>query len=407
MPSLTPLETALAIVAVLAAVGLVLYYFRDASRYSGFEEISADVRQISRALGGEVFRDGADLVISGNYGRLPAVIRFSYLENTPGMNIQVKAPATFALSCTPRNADVPGAEGRVPIKLSDTNFDARFITRTDFPTQARMFLGGGPRLVKAVTKLCCSAKTYFTISPGSMELSELVIPSPYTGSHVLQHLESMKLLAAELRQMPGADRVKVQRITRDKYAVARAAIVVGVIVAVGAVVAANRDTTASAPTQMEADPLPAGLYPVDAAYIRNLQGWRLATEADLDPNVRGWLRGQRIAFEGRMEARFSPDGRPDVAYVLRNESGAWRVILLVDGQNRYDATWESLAGVAIFSRFSLPNLQWTGPPPEGVENDGMLLIRSAEDPASGLVVFPAGNRIISAAPANYQSIRLQ
>jgi hypothetical protein len=407
MPSLTPLETALAIVAVLAVVGLIAYYFRSTAQFSGFEEIAADVRQIRRAIGGEIFRDGADLVISGNYGQLPAIVRFSYLENTPGLNIQVKAPATFALSCAPRGGDTPGAEGRLPIKINDLQFDSRFTTRTDFPTQARMFLGAGPRVVSALKKLCCSTKTYFSISPGSMELSELVIPSPYTGGHVLQHLESMKALARLLQEMPGAERVKVARITRERYALGRVAIAIGVLAAIAAVVAANRNLTAGAEPPGLEEHLPAGILPLDAPALGEVKGWRLATEDDLGSDVRGWLRAERRPFQGRIEGQFSAEGGPrDVAYVLRNEAGAWRVVLLAHGEKIYDVTWEELAGVTRFSRFSLPGMEWAGVPLEEVETDGLLLIRRPNDLASGLAIFPKENRIVSASPVNYQAVRL-
>jgi hypothetical protein len=407
MPSLTPLETALAIVVVLAAIGVILYYFRHSAQFSGFEEIEPEVRHIRRAVSGEVFRDGADLVISGQYASLPVLIRFSYLENTPGLNIQMKAPATFALSCTPRASDAE-PEGRVPIKLSDPVFDSRFTTRTDYPLQAKMFLGAGPQVPAAIKKLCSSANTFFSITAGNMELSELVIPPAYAGRHVTEHLQSLRTLARALAEMPGADRVAIKRVPRDRYAVARVAIAIGVIAAIAAVAMATRDMApgATAIPAAEFTP-PEGVLPLDAAAIPNLDGWRLATAEDFDPAAAAWLRAQRIQPAGRFKGRFSPQGGPrDVAYVLRNDAGAWRVVLLADGQNRYDATHDQLAAVARFPAAALAGAQWAGPAPEDVEHDGILLIRRPGDRASGLALFLHGQRLLSAVPANYEALRL-
>ena len=139
----------------------------------------------------------------GQSVQLPAVVRFSYADNTPGLNIRMKAPSTFALSIVPKTAQVSEG-GRVAVRTADEMFDARFVTRTDQPTQAKMFLSGKQTLAQ-LQKLCCSSKTFLTMSNGNMELSELVIPSPYTDRHISDHLDSLLRVAAALGQMPGAD----------------------------------------------------------------------------------------------------------------------------------------------------------------------------------------------------------
>src|SRR5205085_1923187 len=96
--SLSPVQIALLIVAGLATLGVIITLVRSLMTYYGYGEISAEVKRVSRALAGEVFRDGADLVVSGKSAGEPVVVRFSNQENTPGLNIRVAAPATFQLS---------------------------------------------------------------------------------------------------------------------------------------------------------------------------------------------------------------------------------------------------------------------------------------------------------------------
>jgi len=69
-------------------------------------------------------------------------------------------------------------------------FDARFAARTDHPTQAKMLVSS-KTMRTHMEKLCCSSKSFLTMVTGSIEVSELIIPGPYTARHVLDHVESM------------------------------------------------------------------------------------------------------------------------------------------------------------------------------------------------------------------------
>jgi hypothetical protein len=51
-------------------------------------------------------------------------------------------------------------------------------------------------------------------------------------------------------------------------------------------------------------------------------------------------------------------------------------------------------------------IQWVGDAPSTPDGDGLLIVRSAADRASGLVLFVQGNRVISAVPQDYQNIIL-
>ena len=187
MGSLSPVQLALIIVGALAIIGVIATLLRGRATYSGYDEYASDIKLIASALQGQTLRDGADLVISGNYGKIPTVVRFSNAENTPGLNIVVHAPATFGLSVSPAEGQAR-EPGQSLIRTSDELWDTRFQTRTDQPSAAGMFLT--KETEKHLQRLCCSLNTYLSIGHGEIELSELVIPS-LPGKHVLDHLKSI------------------------------------------------------------------------------------------------------------------------------------------------------------------------------------------------------------------------
>jgi hypothetical protein len=408
MLSMHPVALALLILVVVGVVGFLIHIFRRGRTFSGYRELTQDAEQIAKALGGEIFRDGNDLVISGNYHKMPAIVRFSYDENTPGLNLSAKAKATFTMSIAPKGERAP--EGRVLMRTPNDMFDARFQARTDHPTQAKMFVGGKVAM-QHLQKLCCSPRTFFTISTGAMELSELTIPTPYTGHHVTDHLESMAKLARQLEDMPGAETIKVHKLEKEKSNIIRGAIVVGIIAAVITVYAATSGPRGDISVHELADTEapPAGMTPVDAAQIQRLQGWRVAREEDFAASARAWLRDNGQEISGRVTGDFSGHNVPrDVAYVLVNPEGGRRVVLIVEGVNLYDAEYPEIAGMARIPKESIAGIDWGKYPPQGTpDGDGLLIIRKREDPASGLVLFADERRIVSAVPVNYTQIRLR
>ena len=197
-----PLVIALAIVVVVAIVGALLHSMKTRQTYAGYEELKADAGMLAKRLKGEIFRDGDDLVVSGNSGKLPTVIRFSRQENTPGVMVRMEAPASFTLSVVPKGARA--TEGRVVVRTPDEMFDARFTTRSDHPTQARMFVGGKP-VITHLQRLMCGSGTFLTVTTGALELSELSIPGPYTARHLENHLESLAVLARSEERRVGKE----------------------------------------------------------------------------------------------------------------------------------------------------------------------------------------------------------
>src|SRR5947209_62762 len=84
MVTLNPMLVFLAVVILL--VGVVIHLVRKSSTLRGYSDVAQDAERLQRALKGETFRDGTDLVISGSQDKFPAMVRFSYDENTPGLN---------------------------------------------------------------------------------------------------------------------------------------------------------------------------------------------------------------------------------------------------------------------------------------------------------------------------------
>jgi len=406
---MSPIAITIIVVAVLSLVGIVISTMRGKSTFSGYEDLAADARAIAKTLTHvETFRDGNDLVISGNYQKLPTIIRFSYDENTPALNIHMKAPATFALTVVPKGARA--TEGRVMVRTSDEMFDARFTTRSDNPTQAKMFTSG-KAVMQALQKVCCSSKTFFTVTPGAIELSELTMPQPYTARHVSDHIVMMGQLARELGEMPGSESMKIRAMEREGTSlVVRGAVVLGVVAAIVTVVAATRDYGKPVPMDIgHESSLPAGILPVDAQYMARLTGWRVAEEPDFSGAAKSWLQNSDKSAQGRLAGDFTGSGgTSDAAYLLVNDdSGKRRIVLVGHGTGYYDVSFDKLDGIGLLPHRFIDRVEWAAPLPAPPDGDGLVLVLDGEDAQSALVIFLKDKKIISGKPANYQRMRLE
>ncbi len=412
-----PVTTAVLIVFFVALAGVIIVALIKHRSLSGYEALGPDARALAETLKGEFFRDGGDLVVSGHWGTLPTVIRFSHDENTPGMNIVMRAQANFTLSVVPKGARA--TEGRVLVQSNDEMFDARFQTRTDHPTQARMLLGSR-KMVQQLSKLVCSSRTFFTITTGSLELSELLIPEHNPGNHITEHLKSLGRLAEEVAAMPGAEKIKVERIKRESNKVVRVALAVGIVAAILAVVGAM-EAPPPVRAREEGAIVVEGIPPLDMPQLkgverprRNPDGspqpgvarFRLAGVEDYDAVAVAWLRSNGVAASGRIEADFSGTGSVrDAGYVLIDlETGRRRVAMLASGSNRYDATFPDVALAARVRRAVAGNIQWVGAGPQNPDGDGLLIVRQANDRASGLMLFLQGNQVVSGVPQDWQQV---
>jgi hypothetical protein len=405
MITLDPKFVVLAV--VVLAIGAIILMFRKSSTFMGYTDVAADAQRIQRAIKGETFRDGSDLVVSGSQDKLPVTVRFSYDENTPGLNIRMSAPANFTLTISPKGSQAPG-EGKTLLRTGDDMFDARFVTKTDQMAQAKMFVSGKQAL-SLMQKLCCSSKTFLSIGRGYVELSELVIPTPYTSQHIVDHLQNMSKLGLQLHAMPGAETIKITAYQREGSSIlAKAAIVVALLGGLAYFVTEARKPDTSLPglTAQAGSSVPEGVRPIDVPKLGSLDGWRLVTAGDFDPDMAAWMRGQGVQVQGRIEADFSgKNSPPDVVYVLTD--GADTRVAIISGERLLtDLRYPKLAVAAKFSKYNWNTTQWTTAPidPAG---DGLMLVTRKDDPKSGMVLFWNGKRLDNAVPQNYQRVNLQ
>jgi hypothetical protein len=405
---LHPVAISVAIIVAVVFVGAFLAYFRDRKKYDGHQEYAADARSLANKLNGEIFRDGEDLVINGTQGQSPVVIRLSFAENTPGLHIRMVAPANFRMFVLPKGART--TEGRVQVRTADDSFEARFVTRTDNPTQAKMYLGS-KGVLPELGKLGCLSKGYVTFTTGAIEQSEALVPVPNTGQHIHEHLQSMERLVKELGRMPFADRVELKPLQRERRLVLKASIVAGIIAAlVGIITAAQQPQELPLPSVGSQAHLAEGVMPNDALVMGSLTDWRAATTADLDPDAAAWARAAGQKETGRLTLNIGGASKntKDIVYLLVNEKdGQRRIILLADGKTRYDVKYSSSLGLlAVIPKANLSKVQWLSRKPEDPDGDGLLLIRKPEDRASGLVLYFSDGKLVSGVPSDYQSINL-
>ena len=403
---LNPVAISVVIIAAVVFVGAFIAYFRDRKVYGGHKEYASDAQELAKRLHGEIFRDGDDLVINGTQGGREVVVRLSYAENTPGLHIRMAAPANFRMTVVPKGTRA--SEGKVQIRTGDDSFDARFMTKSDHPTQAKMFLGSKGVLAE-FGKLGCLAHGFINISNGAIEHSEALVPAPNTGQHIREHLQSMERLAVDLARMPFADRVELKPLKRDRRWLLRLAIVAGIMTAlVGIITAAQQPAEAPLPISAAGAYVPPGMTSADASLLGSLRGWHLATADDLDPDAGSWARNAGQKATGHFNCDF--DGHQtalkDSVYLLANLDGQRRIILIVNDQVRYDVKYSSIGLLSVIPKSNLGRIQWKTPNPATPDGDAILLLRNPKDRSSGLVLYFSDGKLESAVPSDYQTISL-
>lgn len=410
MSPASPIVLAVAAVLALALIAAFIVFFRSTATFRGYRAISNDARRIARNLqDSETFRDGGDLVISGNYRKLPAMVRFSHDEQVPGMYLRMGAPASFTLSVTARSVQ---GEGRVLLRTGNDQFDSRFCVRSDYPTESRMLLADRG-FNECLGQLCCSAKTFLEMGIGALELSELMMPESEVTDHVLRHFEAMHRVAGVLAQTPGSDKIKLRPVEHDRSSTGfRAAVALGLVLALSGLgfEARKLNRPASAAEELPTDAtnhVPLGIVPADSLLIPRVQAYRLADASDLDASAVTWLRTESHEPQARITGDFSGNGvGNDVAYLLVGPNGTRRLVLLVGGENRYDSDYAFVGVVARVAKEDIRNIQWVGKPPEDVDGDGLLITTKADDLSAGLVLFSSGKHVVTGVPANYQRVNL-
>jgi len=400
-----PLALVLNIAILVGIVGIAVYWVRRFAVFLGYKAIRPDVLQIAELLKAQPLRDRSDVVLEGYYGGNPTLIRFSHRVDTPGLDIQMRVPATISFFLLPKNFATAN-QGRVLMRTGRAGLDRRFHARTDHPVEFKM-LTAGPGIKSSLEQLCCSTQTGLTIKDRVIELSELTIP-PFTANHVFDHLQSMAALAKAIHEMPGADRVKVDPLPRrgSSWPV-RVALAGGLVCLVALLFTQPYSHTQGANASINAS-VSSGITPADAVRMQQLQGWRVAQTEDFSGSGLRFLREHRLEPAGHIMADFAGRGGvPDSAYLLVDSTGRKRVNMLAKGTVAYDAIFPKVDAVARISKSALAKIQWmsAGPqfPPDG---DALLVIQNANDPTASVVLLRHGTQTLSARPADFNKIDL-
>jgi hypothetical protein len=296
----------------------------------------------------------------------------------------------------------------VLVRTTNDMFDVKFATRTDHPTQAKMVIGNRT-MMSSIEKLCCSSKTFLTLTRGTIEQSELIIPSPSTARHVIDHLDAMSRLAKGVDDIPGSEAVKVAPYQREKSApVFRIVLATGAICTLIAIFIIK--PTSAQPelkgVNENVNSAP-GVDAVDSLKIPELAGQRAAQAEDFDSTVAGWAGSANPELGGRVEMVINGDEKSDVAYWLVRADGTSRVVILRDGDKVYDANYSRVAGIARVPQDNLTNVEWRQKPAGTPVGDGLTVITPAANGLESVVLVPLQNRVTFGIPVNFQTIQLR
>ncbi|HET9837473.1 MAG TPA: hypothetical protein VFR84_04500 [Candidatus Angelobacter sp.] len=402
-----PLTVVLNIAIVVAIVGIIVYWVRLYAVFLGYKGIQPDVLQIAELLKSHAYRHGNDVVVAGHYGGFPAIVRFSHKVDTPGLDIQMRVPAGFNFSLTPK-AFSTGAEGRVLTRTGSAALDRRFSARTDDPLEFKMLTSVSTTL-GGLEQLCCSTQTGLVVRERVMELSELTIP-PFTANHVFDHLQSMLTVARSISQMPGASQIQVDPLPRrgSSWPV-RVALAGGLVCLIALLFTQPYAHIAGASARVDSPQTPtSGVSPADAARMQQLEGWHVARPDEFSLAAQRFFREHDLPRSGHIQGDFGGRGsNADSAYLLIDRAGRKRVTLLVMGTVAYDAILPQADCLARVSKNNLPRIQWSSQAPQfTAESDALLVIQNANDPAASMVLLRHGSQTYSATPADFTRIDL-
>ena len=419
MGSNIPLVIVVTILTVTAITAFIAAFVRERKTFAGYEEIQPDIQALKNRLNAEVFRDGTDLVISGSDKNTPVVVRFSYAENTPGMNIRLHAPSTMNMAVIPKNSQFFFPDNlRLNVNSPDEQFNSRFLTRADDGSAARMFFMGRS-IVKELQKALCSSRTTLNITHGALELTETTIPEPFTGRHALGHIESLMVMSAVLAQMPGAQLSQVQKPEVPKRLLTKSAIAIGAVAALLSIIGAARQmqTPPSVPKPVDkfsVEQRGAGVTAIDAQVITELENFRVVTPDEIDPSVAAWMRARGVEPQGRvpLDLKTASSASPaetaeqaDVAYLLTNPQGKRRLVILNAGRVVFDARNFGAVSLVRVPSGDMPEAAGgSAPVPQG---DGVLLVAEPSNPEKTLLLYMSGNTITNRPEPNWTQVDIR
>ncbi len=402
--TVSPEQILIFVALAVPIVTWLAYQTRSFRILRGFRSISSEVRGIAREMkSSEVRRDSNDIVVDGTFKGISIQVLLSHSDVKPGLIIRAPFPVPLSLSCCAK--DYKQHLGSTILRTGDVWIDSRFRVMTDQPLSARILIAG-PGL-RALRNLCCSSRTFVVISNGLAEIRELTIPNDNLAVHVSQHLEDLAQIIKLANAMPGAGAAHPEPRMRRKLQRAAPYCLAGLLLSFALLVSARKAEQPADSPSVTSEAL-AGVPSEDASKIHDSQGWRLMDSDDFDQHGEAWLRQQGQTAEGRIVAPFGSNGTEGSAYLLKSrQEQSCRLVILVGGDVRYDATMPAIALAARIPRSALSRVEWRGHelvnPPDG---DGLLVVRNFGDPGSGMIFFVSGVQTIVRIPADYRTISL-
>jgi hypothetical protein len=149
----------------------------------------------------------------------------------------------------------------------------------------------------------------------------------------------------------------------------------------------------------------------EAAQVRDLAQWRVATIADFDPQGIAWMKGLGLDPGGQLSFQTTGGGTGTV-YVLAstdpNRALKRRLLIFVNHELHYDTSFPQIFGIAVVPAANLSQIAWqAGSRPVDVTADGVLVVRDGNDAGSGIIFETSGTRVVPRQPANFHSVLLQ
>jgi len=150
--------------------------------------------------------------------------------------------------------------------------------------------------------------------------------------------------------------------------------------------------------------LPVGVEPEDARRIPRVERTKLATAADFDPDAISWLRGSDQQANGKMPGFYS-GAKKSNAYILVGKANERRVVIFAGEGLRYNAEYPVIAIAACVPMELVHQVKWADATPPESDGDGLLIVRAADAPASGVMLFLRGSQVVSANPVDYREVK--
>ena len=149
----------------------------------------------------------------------------------------------------------------------------------------------------------------------------------------------------------------------------------------------------------------AGMPAEVAQGVPDAAGFSLATKEDFDPAAVSWLETQGQKADVQIPGNYTGFGESH-AYLLRRKDKSWRVLIISDGRVCSDVRFRNVAVVARVPKEYMRSIQLNEPTPPEFDGDGLLIVGSADKPATGVLLSLHGSDASQSHPADYRQIRL-